>query len=768
MDIAIVGAGTVGTAVGVAWVRAGHRVIAVSGRDETRGASQHVVPRRARGPDRRSRSRRLARCGRRAGSGVGDDRPDGGDLDRPRHTRVALLRRPRAGGARSGRSPPVAAHWRCIPCRPSPTWPEPSTALAGCAVAITADDEEGFLAGEELGRDLGGEPFRLRRRAAPAVPRGRGVRVELSRRDLGCGGGVVLARGCARRAGGDAPAAAGDARQRAPARASGRADRARRTRRRGDGRAEPRRDRRRVAGAGRSVCRAVPHRAARGGRPRAARGSGRASKRCWRDGADARRGEPAIAASDAWRGRGAHGRARADDGRAARGARLVDRTRPRRDRPRRGVDLREPAAVRGRPRTSPGIRATRSAMSRSATALGVDVVWAPPVDEMYPLGASLPHRSPGRSAICTRARRGRVTSPASCRWCTGSSPSSARATAYFGEKDAQQLFLVRRMGRRSRSLGMRIVGGSDGARVRRPRAVVAQRLSLGRRSALQAACLFLALTEAAERARAGERDAHVLVAVMAREIGATPLARLDYAAVVNDATFEPIGRDRRARAGDRGGAVPERPADRQPPAAGGPKRERRAAGPRRGRGRDHARRPDDPARRRRRRGRARPRDLASAAGRAPGLFVAKELFGRVGARTRPLVAEGATVEAASRWPRSVGRWRRSARAAPLALTWLHRLSAVASGATTPSRGTPSRTGPRGCRRRARWATMDRRSGWRSRGSHVARRRRRQHRDRAGRLRRRRAAAHLAFVHPSRAHLRRARVAACRGSSRSAG
>ena len=36
---------------------------------------------------------------------------------------------------------------------------------------------------------------------------------------------------------------------------------------------------------------------------------------------------------------------------------------------------------------------------------------------------------------------------------------------------------------------------------------------------------------------------------MAREIGATPLARLDYAAVVDDATFEPVGvLDRPARA----------------------------------------------------------------------------------------------------------------------------------------------------------------------------------------------------------------------------
>ncbi|HET9311242.1 MAG TPA: hypothetical protein VFP41_08480, partial [Actinomycetota bacterium] len=35
----------------------------------------------------------------------------------------------------------------------------------------------------------------------------------------------------------------------------------------------------------------------------------------------------------------------------------------------------------------------------------------------------------------------------------------------------------------------------------------------------------------------GERDPKVLVAAMAREVGATPLARLDYAAVIDDRTF---------------------------------------------------------------------------------------------------------------------------------------------------------------------------------------------------------------------------------------
>ena len=179
---------------------------------------------------------------------------------------------------------------------------------------------------------------------------------------------------------------------------------------------------------------------------------------------------------------------------------------------------------------------------------GVDVVWAPPVDEVYPLGVELAHPEPGDVGDLYEgaARPGHfggvllvvhrlfdVVGP---------------CAAYFGEKDAQQLFLVRRMTQQESDLGVTIVPcptqrAPDGL------ALSSRNATLTEDEREQATCLFLALTEAAERARAGERDTNVLVAVMAREIGATPLARLDYAAVVEDATFEPIGQlDRPARA----------------------------------------------------------------------------------------------------------------------------------------------------------------------------------------------------------------------------
>jgi pantoate--beta-alanine ligase len=109
-------------------------------------------------------------------------------------------------------------------------------------------------------------------------------------------------------------------------------------------------------------------------------------------------------------------------------------------------------------------------------------------------------------------------------------------TAYFGEKDAQQLFLVRRMAAEER-LPVTIAGCPT---VREPDglAVSSRNAFLTPEEREQAACLFLGLAEATELARAGERDPAALVASIAREVGATPLAALDYAAIVDEETFE--------------------------------------------------------------------------------------------------------------------------------------------------------------------------------------------------------------------------------------
>ena len=78
--------------------------------------------------------------------------------------------------------------------------------------------------------------------------------------------------------------------------------------------------------------------------------------------------------------------------------------------------------------------------------------------------------------------------------------------------------------------------------------------------------------------------------------------------------------------------------------------------------------------------------VSGTGGTCAGLFVAKELFARVGARTRPLVGEGDVVGAAEAVAEVGGPLAAIRGAAPLALTWLQRLSAVASGASLPQPG----------------------------------------------------------------------------------
>jgi pantoate--beta-alanine ligase len=172
--------------------------------------------------------------------------------------------------------------------------------------------------------------------------------------------------------------------------------------------------------------------------------------------------------------------------------------------------------------------------------LGVDLVWLPPLEEVYPTGQELASPDPGpvgsilegearpthfRGVLRVVHRLFSVTGP---------------CAAYFGEKDAQQLFLVRRM---VQELQLPVdvrpcptVRAPDGL------AQSSRNAYLSPEEREQAGCLFLALSEAAELARGGEREVAILVAAMAREIGVTSLARLDYATVVDEATFEPVER----------------------------------------------------------------------------------------------------------------------------------------------------------------------------------------------------------------------------------
>ncbi|MGA9161860.1 MAG: pantoate--beta-alanine ligase [Actinomycetota bacterium] len=170
---------------------------------------------------------------------------------------------------------------------------------------------------------------------------------------------------------------------------------------------------------------------------------------------------------------------------------------------------------------------------------GVDLVFAPPADEMYPEGAP-PEVTVDPGPLGERLEgasrpghfRGVATVVAKLFGAVGP------CAAYLGEKDAQQLEVIRRMVR-DLSLPIEVRCGPV---VRDP-----DGLALSSRNRLlspeereAATCLFLALSEAAELVRSGERETARLVAAMAREIGATPNARIDYVVVVDERSFEEV------------------------------------------------------------------------------------------------------------------------------------------------------------------------------------------------------------------------------------
>jgi pantoate--beta-alanine ligase len=107
--------------------------------------------------------------------------------------------------------------------------------------------------------------------------------------------------------------------------------------------------------------------------------------------------------------------------------------------------------------------------------------------------------------------------------------------AYFGRKDAQQLRVIRQM---VRDLDMAvemvpcdIVREADGL------AMSSRNVYLSPEERAAAPVIYRALSEAAERFRAGERSAGSLRALVRRYIEGEPLARMEYVSLADDATL---------------------------------------------------------------------------------------------------------------------------------------------------------------------------------------------------------------------------------------
>jgi pantoate--beta-alanine ligase len=175
-----------------------------------------------------------------------------------------------------------------------------------------------------------------------------------------------------------------------------------------------------------------------------------------------------------------------------------------------------------------------SELGRSA---GVDYLFVPEAREMYADGYATYVRVEGlEDRLCGRSRPGHFRGVATV--VAKLLHIVAPDFALFGEKDAQQLVILRRMVA-DLNLPVEVVGC--------PTVREADGLAMSSRNAYLdpeerrvAACLYRSLEQARLRWEEGERRGPALVAAMRAVIHAEPQARLEYAEAVDPATLEPV------------------------------------------------------------------------------------------------------------------------------------------------------------------------------------------------------------------------------------
>ncbi len=172
---------------------------------------------------------------------------------------------------------------------------------------------------------------------------------------------------------------------------------------------------------------------------------------------------------------------------------------------------------------------------RACEAAGVDLVFTPSVETMYPAGAKTTVHVAGLSdGLCGPHRPGHFDGVATVvAKLFHILPADA---AFFGEKDYQQLQVIRRM-TRDLDIPMKIVGC--------PTVREADGLAMSSRNAYlspperrQATSLSRALFAAIENVRRGQLDAAFLVAGIRQTILSAGEAQIDYVHVVDADTLE--------------------------------------------------------------------------------------------------------------------------------------------------------------------------------------------------------------------------------------
>jgi pantoate--beta-alanine ligase len=168
---------------------------------------------------------------------------------------------------------------------------------------------------------------------------------------------------------------------------------------------------------------------------------------------------------------------------------------------------------------------------------GVDLVWAPPVDEVYPPGFD--------TTVLVGAVAGPLEGAARPGHFDGVATVVAilfalvgAERAYFGQKDAQQVMVIRQMAR-DLALPTTVITCPT---VREPDglAISSRNVHLSAAERVAAAVLHRALGAARERWTAGERSGDALRAEMRRVLAGEPLADVEYVSVADGTTLREL------------------------------------------------------------------------------------------------------------------------------------------------------------------------------------------------------------------------------------
>lgn len=167
---------------------------------------------------------------------------------------------------------------------------------------------------------------------------------------------------------------------------------------------------------------------------------------------------------------------------------------------------------------------------------GVDVVFRPEVDDMYaPAHNTFVVMETLTDSLCGASRPGHFRGV--CTVVTKLFNIVQPHRAFFGQKDAQQLAIIKRMvadlNMNVTVVGCPIVREADGL------AKSSRNAYLSAEERQAALVLSRAIFAGKAAVEAGERDAAALKALMGGIIEAEPLARIDYVEVVDGVTMQP-------------------------------------------------------------------------------------------------------------------------------------------------------------------------------------------------------------------------------------